>query len=98
MLTRLELEGSMMLGPVTDYVTEQKGINQLLLGRIQQIYKLEGFTGVNSPGQQKGYKPTSRGGSEPLAVVDDKSESELEDDDTVQDIGRIVDFLASLSI
>ncbi|KAK7447347.1 hypothetical protein VKT23_014057 [Stygiomarasmius scandens] len=49
-VTQLKEESSALLGPVQDYVERRRRVNRTLLQQIQQTYKLEGFSGLPSPG------------------------------------------------
>jgi len=43
-----------ILGPVTEYCTRRRRVNSLILGHIQQIFNLDGFTGNRTIGLKKG--------------------------------------------
>ncbi|KAJ4492156.1 hypothetical protein C8J55DRAFT_556601 [Lentinula edodes] len=45
------LRGSLMLGPVLEYVTRRREVNKLLISRINATYNLPGFTGTPYPGE-----------------------------------------------
>ncbi|KAJ3804751.1 hypothetical protein F5876DRAFT_52960 [Lentinula aff. lateritia] len=45
------LRGSLMLGPVLEYVTRRREVNKLLISRINATYNLPGFTGTPWPGE-----------------------------------------------
>lgn len=45
------LGGSLMLGPVLEYVTRRREVNKLLISRINATYNLPGFTGTPYPGE-----------------------------------------------
>ncbi|GAW02457.1 hypothetical protein LENED_004115 [Lentinula edodes] len=126
------LRGSLMLGPVLEYVTRRREVNKLLISRINATYNLPGFTGTPHPGESINpvhatyphtpsasemhepdtSPPTSPGHNAGSSNVphstpddrqpqfeDDNSEDEgpLEDDDEfVDDMGKVVDFIAGL--
>jgi len=53
-LTNLADQESSILGPVREYCTRRRHTNSLLLGHIQQIFDLDGFTGDRTIGRKKG--------------------------------------------
>ncbi|KAJ3847649.1 hypothetical protein EV368DRAFT_76590 [Lentinula lateritia] len=50
----LNLHGSLIYGPVSEFIERRQAINQLLLSRIYQTYELEGYTGERTVGVCKG--------------------------------------------
>lgn len=52
-LQRLLDKSSPLHPPTLEFITRRKGVNKLLLARMQSTYSLEGFTGTPSPGVRK---------------------------------------------
>ncbi|KAJ3926014.1 MAG: hypothetical protein NXY57DRAFT_1051549 [Lentinula lateritia] len=50
----LNLHGSLIYGPVSEFIERRQAINQLLLSRIYQTYELEGYTGERTVGGEDG--------------------------------------------
>ncbi|KIY64702.1 hypothetical protein CYLTODRAFT_456946 [Cylindrobasidium torrendii FP15055 ss-10] len=78
-LEGLTAKSSAVLGPTTEYITRRRRTNFALLLRIQQIYTLDGFTGIPTPGQRKGKSADSADinlnwnrGDHPWAQVSDR--------------------------
>ncbi|KAG6884740.1 hypothetical protein C0992_005852 [Termitomyces sp. T32_za158] len=94
-------------GAVNEFVTRRRRINTALLTRIAQIYSLPGFTGVPQPGVKKGSMPVDTV-TQNVAVAEPANSSDIQhdpvpeveddDDDEVEALNGIVNFLGDLSI
>ena len=103
-LTTLVDQKSDLLGPVQEYCTRRRRVNFLLLGHIQQILGLDGFTGNATTGRRKGCRAVATTGLEqPVLHLqvpgdDDLKEcdgEEIEDGETDQ-VDGLLDFVAKL--
>ncbi|KAJ3816812.1 hypothetical protein F5880DRAFT_1512320, partial [Lentinula raphanica] len=98
-----DLEGSLMHGPVSEYIDRRQSINQLLLTRIHQTYSLEGYTGERTPGihiNSSIFQPDSGNGlDEDLANGESSDEGdEGDDDEFTEGLGAVVDFMSNISL
>jgi hypothetical protein len=96
---KLKNEGSEVYGAVEDFVTVRMRVNDHILGRILQIYALDGYSGDGVPGIRKGSIPQdiNMTGLTPPDQPDDGDEPDEADDATQEDIGSLVDFLSRLT-
>ena len=89
---------SPIFGAVNEYSTRRRRVNAQLLGQIQQVFDLDGFTGDRTLGHRKGSQVTQEDGE--LCrydnVDDDDAESEDADDIENDQINSILDFVTSL--
>ncbi|KAG6896570.1 hypothetical protein C0992_007383 [Termitomyces sp. T32_za158] len=107
-LQEAEASGFPIYGAVKDFVTRRRRVNAEILKRIYQIYSLPGFSGVPRPGVKKGSMKVDI-----LAQTDktnevvgiarnldkiDIPEVEDDDDDEVDALNGIVNFLGDLSV
>ncbi|KAI0078046.1 hypothetical protein K474DRAFT_1683961 [Panus rudis PR-1116 ss-1] len=99
-LEELRSKGSPMFGPVQDFVTRRMRINDQLLGRIEQIYSIPGFSGTKGPGVRIGSRPLPLNIADPSQTIDIgciitaarlpplandvEDDSDIEDDDELQ--------------
>ncbi|KAK7685839.1 hypothetical protein QCA50_011185 [Cerrena zonata] len=72
-LTTLKSHVSPIYGAVRDYATERTRVNQALLERVQQIHRLDGFTGDVTRGVRVG-------STEAMATADEEVQTGVEDD------------------
>ena len=89
---------SPIFGAVNEYSTRRRRVNAQLLGQIQQVFDLDGFTGDRTLGRRKGSRVTREDG-EPCRyddVDDDDTGSEDADDIENDQINSILDFVTSL--
>ena len=89
---------SPLLGAVNEYCLRRRHVNSLLLGQIQQVFCLDGFTGDRTVGRRKGGQPIrGEGGAEWCGKVDgDEAEDDDADDIDNDQINGILDFVTSL--
>ena len=89
---------SPIFGAVNEYSTRRRHVSAQLLGQIQQVFDLDGFTGDRTLGRRKGSQVTQEDGE--LCrydnVDDDDAESEDADDIENDQINSILDFVTSL--
>ncbi|KAI0081425.1 hypothetical protein K474DRAFT_1682021 [Panus rudis PR-1116 ss-1] len=69
-LEELQTQVSPLFGPVKDFVIRRMRINDQLLGRIEQIYSLPGFSGTKGPGIRVGSRPLPLKIADPSQVID----------------------------
>ncbi|KAJ3817842.1 hypothetical protein F5880DRAFT_1626200 [Lentinula raphanica] len=98
-----DLEGSLMHGPVSEYIDRRQSINQLLLMRIHQTYNLEGYTGERTPGihiNSSIFQSDSGNRlDEDLANGESSDEGdEGDDDEFTEGLGAVVDFMSNISL
>lgn len=102
-LEMLATQKSAILGAVSEYCTRRRRVNALLLGQIQGIFGLKGFTGNRKLGCRKGTQDVL--GDEEYEsgdhVVDDDDDDDGRDGGDVDDVEKdqlngIIDFVASL--
>ena len=97
-LKALAGQKSPIFGAVKEYSTRRRRVNALLLGRIQQTFDLDGFTGEKTLGHRKGSQVTRDGGE--LGRYDnvDSDDAEGEDVDDIENdqVNGILDFVTSL--
>ena len=101
-LATLVDQKSDLLGPVQEYCTRRRRVNFLLLGHIQQILNLDGFTG-GTTGRRKGCHAVATAGlGQPVFHLqvpeDDLKEcdgEEIEEGETDQ-VDGLLDFVAKL--
>lgn len=103
-LRSLTDQRSSILGPVTEYCTRRRRINSLLLGHIEQIFDLDGYTGSRTVGRKKGCCATAGGALErpvyhwQAGGGDDLKEGdgeEIDDGETTQ-VDGLLDFVTKL--
>jgi hypothetical protein len=91
-------QGSPIFGAVSEYSTRRKHVNSLLLGQIQQVFHLDGFTGDATRGCRKGSQLVREDGE--LGghdhVDDEDPEDEDADDIEHNQVNGILDFLTNL--
>lgn len=99
-----------LCGPMQEFVTRRRRIDQQILVRIHQIYELPGFTGTKEPGTRLGGcpvgdLPTSAESPASRTQVFDPDDKRRDgdkeddiDDDTRGEVGRIVEFISELSV
>jgi len=87
---------SPIFGAVNEYCTCRRCVNALLLGQIQQVFDLDGFTGNRTLGCRKGSQATQVDSE--LERCDSEDGNETEDADNVESdqINGILDFVTSL--
>lgn len=103
-LRSLKDQKSSILGPVMDYCTRRRRINSLLLGHIEQIFDLDGYTGSRTVGCKKGCRATVEGTLERPAYHwqagggDDLKEGDGEeiDDGETNQVDGLLDFVTKL--
>ena len=89
---------SPIFGAVNEYSTRRRRVNAQLLGQIQQVFDLDGFTGDGTLGRRKGSQVTREDG-EPCRYNDvDDNDTGSEDADDIENdqINSILDFVTSL--
>lgn len=101
LLPKVKVEGDAIYGALREHVARRKGVNEQILARIYQIYALEGFTGIPSPGTRKGATP--RGSEETnLMANNGDDEEQIEDEEGEDlfndDIGGLVDYISNLRV
>ncbi|KAF9058384.1 hypothetical protein BDP27DRAFT_1241338, partial [Rhodocollybia butyracea] len=111
--TLTRVKGTMKYGPVLSYISSRRQVNKLLLARIQATYELPGFTGTPSPGESVDPTnmasdaptvqppPSPAPAQRPPQFSEDQSDEEgpVEDDDEFVDtMERVVDFVVNLSL
>ncbi|KAF9064137.1 hypothetical protein BDP27DRAFT_1384814 [Rhodocollybia butyracea] len=98
--TLTRVKGTMKYGPVLSYISSCRQVNKLLLARIQATYELPGFTGTPSPGETQP-PPSPAPVQRPPQFSEDQLDEEgpVEDDDEFVDtMERVVDFVVNLSL
>ncbi|KDQ10069.1 hypothetical protein BOTBODRAFT_116280 [Botryobasidium botryosum FD-172 SS1] len=106
--TRKGLEDSqnILLGPFKQYCDLRRRVNNQILARIFETYRLDGFTGIPKPGVRKGKVPPSGQPLEGLQAEVAKTRadealgaSSLEDNDGMRDeVDRIVEATSGMSM
>ncbi|KAG6883306.1 hypothetical protein C0992_009118 [Termitomyces sp. T32_za158] len=102
-LDEIGSSGLPIYGAVKEFITRRCRVNAKLLDRISQIYSLEGFTGVPGPGIKKDSmmvdtQVQSNGPVEIASSIPDQvPEVEDDDDDEVEALDGIVNFLGDLA-
>ena len=103
-LTSLTDQKSDILGPVAEYCTRRRHVNSLVLGHIQQIFKLDGFTGDRTIGCKRGCHTAATDGLERPAYhwqADDDDDpkdgdgEEIDEGETNQ-VDGLLDFVTKL--
>lgn len=104
-VTSLQAEGSPIAGAVGEFVVRRRRANAHILGRLQLIHELEGYTGLKEPGVRVGHSttvPPQNRDQDQAAIVDgdaDEDVDDLDDDDEAQgDYGGLITFLSELSL
>jgi hypothetical protein len=91
-------QNSPIFGAVNEYCVRRRHVNALLLGQIQQVFDLDGFTGDRTRGCRKGAQVVQANGE--LGSYDrvegDDGEGEDADDIENDQINGILDFVTSL--
>ena len=97
-LKALAGQKSLILGAVKEYSTRRRRVNALLLGRIQQIFDLDGFTGDRTLGHRKGSRVAREDGELGRYDNNDGDDTEDEDIDDIENdqVNGILDFVTSL--
>jgi len=87
-----------IFGAVNDYCVRRRRVNTLLLGQVQQIFSLDGFTGDRAPGRRKGSQAVQEVMELEHCNHIDGDDAEGEDIDDVENdqIDGIVNFVTSL--
>jgi hypothetical protein len=104
-LSQLHLQHSVMLGPVQDFVTRRRAVNDMLLARIYKIFDSTWYTGAKTVGVRKGTLAThNRTPVVPVAEMGElNNEEEIEaaqevDEEQEEEIGGVIDFVANSSM
>lgn len=99
--TLQRLENHPNYHPVLEYINRRRAVNQLLLSRIHQTQALPGFTGNKTPGTRIGNALTGNAGttSPPSRLPDPDSDNSKdgEDDEVVDGMGAVIEFMSNLS-
>lgn len=103
-LTTLADQKSELLGPVQEYCTRHCHVNSLLLGHIQQILNLDGFTGNRTIGCRRGCHMVAAATSErpffPLRVPEDDDLKDFDgeeiDEGETHQVDGLLDFVTKL--
>lgn len=87
-----------MFGVVSEYSIRRRRVNDLLLGQIQQVFNLDGFTGDRTLGRRKGSQTVQGAGELGRHDCVDSDDAEGEDGDDIENdqINGILDFVSSL--
>jgi len=92
-----------LLGAVTDFCARRRRVHELLLTRIYRTYDLEGFTGSRVPGIRKGMSSDIQTEGAMAAAVrghverdEDESDESADEDERLERVGQVVDFVTSL--
>ncbi|KDQ14412.1 hypothetical protein BOTBODRAFT_110202 [Botryobasidium botryosum FD-172 SS1] len=102
----LEDSQNILLGPFKQYCELRQRVNNQILARIFETYRLDGFTGIPKPGVRKGKAPPP---SQPLEglqaeVAETRADealgaSSFDDDDGMRDeVDRIVEATTDMSM
>ncbi|KAI0083236.1 hypothetical protein BDY19DRAFT_987949 [Irpex rosettiformis] len=102
-LVRLNDTNDSLFGPVKEFIERRRRVNNHLLSRIHDIYKLPGFRGTRGPGTREGSAPPENGQDlDPDLVPDDDAAHDdevdvLEGDEEQDALGHLVEFISGLS-
>ncbi|KAJ4501352.1 hypothetical protein C8R41DRAFT_749665 [Lentinula lateritia] len=94
------LKDTSMYFPVHDFINRRRAVNQLLLSRIYQTQALPGFTGNRNPGVREGSGPptsTSVPMNFDLPDPDSDDGEDAEDDEIVDGMGAVIEYMSNLS-
>ena len=98
-LETLATQKSAIFGAVNEYCTRRRRVNALLLGQVQRIFGLKGFTGDRALGRRKGGQDSLGDEQESGdGFVDDDGGGDGGDVDDVEkdQLNGIIDFVANL--
>jgi hypothetical protein len=97
-LELLARQGGTIFGAVSEYSTRRKRVNSLLLGQIQHVFHLDGFTGDATRGCRKGSQLVREDGELGGHDHTDNEDPEDEDADDIESnqVNGILDFLSNL--
>ncbi|KAI0343135.1 hypothetical protein BDW22DRAFT_1329220 [Trametopsis cervina] len=100
---RLQAANDPLLGPVKEFAERRGRMNDHLLGRVYEVYRLQGFTGIKGTDVRVGLIPVVL--DEAAGPVPDLDEANRDDDvdvlegDEEQDtLGHLVDFISALDV
>ena len=85
-----------IFGAVDEYCARRRRVNALLLGQIQQVFDLDGFTGNRMLGRRKDSQAARADGELERYDSEDGDEAEDTDDMENDQISGILDFVMSL--
>ncbi|KAF9789733.1 hypothetical protein BJ322DRAFT_1001037 [Thelephora terrestris] len=96
-LKALAEQKSPVLGAVSEYFLRRRRVNGMLLGQVQQIFDLDGFTGDRTRGRRKGHQFTQGDAAEWYGDADNEdTEGEDVGDVDNDQIDGILNFVTSL--
>lgn len=105
LLKTLKNEKSALLGPIQEYCTLRRRTNSLILGHIHQIFTLDGFTGDQTIGHQKGSPRLPSCSEQPLEHLQPPGDASLGggdfDDEDINDgevrqVDGLLDYITNL--
>ncbi|KAG1837662.1 hypothetical protein F4604DRAFT_1885677 [Suillus subluteus] len=99
-LKSLEDDGELIFFIVKDYCTCRRLVNTQLLGRISQLYLMEGFTGDTLPGTRIGQSSPALPLDLQVQPLDDEdTPGNIDEDDEVQgDIETLIEYISELPV
>ncbi|KAG1858513.1 hypothetical protein F4604DRAFT_1589518 [Suillus subluteus] len=99
-LKSLEDDGELIFFIVKDYCTRHRLVNTQLLGRISQLYLMEGFTGDTLPGTHIGQSSPALPLDLQVQPLDDEdTPGNIDEDDEVRgDIEMLIEYISELPV